>query len=503
MLKSGKQFEIGALLSYISIALNVIAGLLYTPWMIEQIGDGDYGLYTLANSLISLFLLDFGLGSAISKYISEYRARGKQEKIDNFLGAVYKLYIVIDAVILIVLFIVYFFLDNIYVKLTLDELEKFKVVYIIAAGFAVINFPFVTLNGIISSYERFIELKLADVLYRILLVGVTVFALLMGQGLYALVTIHAIVGLLMIGYKLAVIKRKIPLRINWKYKNRALYREVFGFSFWVMIYILAQRLIFNITPSILGVVANSVAIAVFGVVTTIEGYSYTVTTAINGMFLPRVSRIYANANAQEKAAELMLKVGRIQYTINGLIVTGFAILGKEFIALWMGAAYTDAYYGILLVIIPGLFYNAMEIANTAMVVEGKVKTQAIVAVLTGVVNVILSFVLSYHFGVVGACLSIFSAYMFRDVAYIVIYHRQMHFDMVLFAKKCYLRMSIPMVITISIGIIMNYYINIAGWIQMIAKGTAVCVVYTVCLWLFCVDKLERQWIINKFKKVES
>ena len=105
MLDDSRQIKMGALLSYISIALNIIAGLLYTPWMIEQIGKADYGLYTLANSLITLFLVDFGLSATTGRYIAKYRAEGRQDKIDSFLGAVYKLYLLIDAVIFIALLV--------------------------------------------------------------------------------------------------------------------------------------------------------------------------------------------------------------------------------------------------------------------------------------------------------------------------------------------------------------------------------------------------------------
>ena len=89
-----KQIKFGAILSYVSIAINIVAGLIYTPWMIDQIGEASYGLYTLANTLITLFLIDFGLSSATSRYVAKYRAEGNQEKVDNFLGVVYKLYMI-------------------------------------------------------------------------------------------------------------------------------------------------------------------------------------------------------------------------------------------------------------------------------------------------------------------------------------------------------------------------------------------------------------------------
>ena len=91
----------GALISYFTMGFNIIAGLLYTPWMVSKIGQADYGLYTLANSLIAIFMLDFGLGSAVSRFVSKYRAEGNQDAVRNIMGVIYKLYLIIDAGILI------------------------------------------------------------------------------------------------------------------------------------------------------------------------------------------------------------------------------------------------------------------------------------------------------------------------------------------------------------------------------------------------------------------
>jgi len=166
-MNQGKQIKLGAIISYLAIIINILAGFIYTPWMVQQIGQSEYGIYTLANSLISLFLVDFGLSAATSRYLSKYRAEKTQKKAANFLGAVYKLYLLITAVIFVLLTTVYFFIDMIYTQLTPVEVQQFKLVYIIAASFSVFSFPFTTFDGILIAYEKFVELKLADILYRI------------------------------------------------------------------------------------------------------------------------------------------------------------------------------------------------------------------------------------------------------------------------------------------------------------------------------------------------
>ena len=276
-LESSQQIKIGAVLSYLSIGVNIGAGLIYTPWMIGKIGQSEYGLFTLANSLISLFMIDFGLSAATSKFISGYHVQGEEERANEFLGIIYKLYIAIYIIMLTIFVVLFFFLDRIYVNLTPREIEQLKVVYCIAGLYSIVSFPFVTTNGVLIAYEKFVHQKIADLLYRVLSTTLMVIALINGYGLYALVTINAITGIVVIIYKLLVIKSSTPIKINFHTTDKTLYRTIFSFSTWTTIASLAQRLVFNITPSILGMVANSSSIAVFGIVTTIESYAFTFT----------------------------------------------------------------------------------------------------------------------------------------------------------------------------------------------------------------------------------
>ena len=493
VLSSNQQIKFGAILSYGSIALNIGAGVLYTPWMVKQIGQSQYGLFTLANSLISLFMIDFGLSSATSKFVSEYHVRKDEKKVNAFLGAIYKLYLMVDIAIFFALIAVFFFIDVIYSNLTAVELERFKVVYCIAALYSVISFPFITTNGVLTAYEKFVQQKVADVIYRLISILLMIVALLKGHGLYALVTINAIAGLTAIGYKLLIIRRDTPVRVDFKNSAKGIYKEVFSFSLWTTIASIAQRLVFNITPTILGMVSGSAEIAVFGIVTTIEGYAFTITNAINGMFMPRISKIYSQEDSGNNLMNLMVKVGRFQYLLNGLLVVGFVSIGKEFVELWMGTDYVRAYYGIVMVLIPGLFYNSLQIAHTAMMVRNKVKPQAQVNIATGIINVILSYILSSKYGMIGSCMSIFCAYMFRCIALIVLYGRQLEISMKHFVKTCYFKYLPIIISTIVLGMMLNRLIVIPSWLGLTIKAVLIACVYVFFVYLFVALAQNEKW----------
>ena len=80
------QLKAGALLSYVSIVLNNIIGLVYTPFMLRMMGQVEYGLYSLAASVVAyLTVLDLGFANAIVRYTAKYRVEGKvKEQYEMF-----------------------------------------------------------------------------------------------------------------------------------------------------------------------------------------------------------------------------------------------------------------------------------------------------------------------------------------------------------------------------------------------------------------------------------
>ncbi|MDU2202179.1 MAG: polysaccharide biosynthesis protein, partial [Anaerococcus hydrogenalis] len=67
------QRKTGALLSYVSIILNTLLTLFYTPIILRYLGDAEYGVYELTASLVAyLGLLSLGFGSAYVRFYYRY-----------------------------------------------------------------------------------------------------------------------------------------------------------------------------------------------------------------------------------------------------------------------------------------------------------------------------------------------------------------------------------------------------------------------------------------------
>ena len=500
---SSKQIKAGAIISYITVILNMVLGFVYTPWMLKMIGDSDYGLYSTATALITMFTLDFGLSAGVSRFLSKYNAEHDQESINNCLGLVYKLYFAITVVIFIVLTIVFFHIERIYTGFTPEEIHKFRVVYVIASISTLINFPFITLNGILTSYEKFAALKICGLAAKLMTVVFTVMALLCGQGVYMLVAVNALSTVIIITVKLGIIKRKTPIKVNFSYRSRKMLKDVFGFSIWSSVGSIAQRFIFNFMPTILGMVANTVAITKFSLASAIEGYVWTFSEALNGLFLPKVSRITASNSNDKNVLPLMIKVGRINLMIVSFLVLGFAVLGRDFIMCWLGEGYEEVYMSALLLIVPTFITQPQQIANTAIIALNKVKIQAIIMCATSAVNVILSYFLSRIIGVVGAAVSVCVAYFLKAVCLNILYYKELKINIFEFFKRCHIKIILTLIIVFVLGICEVHFIPINGVLGFLLKGVCFTVIYITVVWTIYVNGYEKELVksvINSMKR---
>ncbi len=490
--KSSRQIKIGVLMSYVAIGFNILAGLFYTPWMIAEIGKANYGLYMLSLSLVSIFAMDFGLEAAVSRFLSKYHALGDTEGASRFLGVAFKLFIGIALLIGIVLIGVYMMIDTIYASLSPGEIETLQVLYIMVGFYIVVLFPTKPFNGIFIANERFVVLNWFNLIEKVSTVVLMVGALLFGFGLYALVFVNALVGLSIIIGKGIYLMRKTETAIDFLHNSRSMYRDIFTFSSWTTVIAIAQRFILNITPTILGALASSASIALVSIGMVIEGYVWTISSAIGSLFLPKVTRM-TTFNRQAELDNLLIRVGRIQLYIVGLIIISFATMGREFIGLWVGPDFFPSYVVALLLILPGIITLTQEIAYTTLIALNQIKYRAFASFIVATVSVILSLILSPQYGAIGAASAILVGNLVGTVIFMnMVYIRILKLSMWRFFYECHVKLA-PALIFLGIsGFLLQRYLPVDSLMYFLFKAVVLGLVYFIFLWVFTFRDDEKE-----------
>ena len=489
----------GAIISYVSIFLNILISLVYTPWMIRKIGVSDYGLYSLVGAFLSYFLLDFGLTNTITRFIAKYRAEGREDKVDNMLGLTAKIYLAFDAVIIVVLFVLYFFLSNIFGGLTPEEIERLKVLYCISGTFSILSFAFKPVSGAMMAYEFFVENKLLDLVVRVGTVVLIVIMLLLNGNVFHLVFITGFVGFAVAVTRYVVFIRKSRIKINWRYFEKNELIALFSYSVWVLLIQLSQMFRLSLIPTILGIFSNTTEISVFSVGRNLEGFVYTISAALNGLFLPMVSRMVQSKN-RSGIMELMVRVGRIQLFIVMLIFSGFCVFGDSFLMLWVGDTFHGSYYVFVFLVFVNLLSLTLQIGMDLVYAENKIRHTALRIFISSLIGIVLSIIVAPKYGAIGCAAATGFALVLTQILYVLFFNNKMGLDMKYFFKKCHLKVLPLMVVYAVVVYFISRFLPINNWFALIASIVVYTVGYFLIAWFVLFNQGEKDLVLGFVKK---
>ena len=111
--------------------------------------------------------------------------------------------------------------------------------------------------------------------------------------------------------------------------------------------------------------SGPIAVAIYTVGANFKTYFISFSTAISSVFSPQINQIVANKEDNGKLNDIFIRVGRVQFYVVTLILTGYIFLGKQFITLWVGNEYSESYiiglFLILAVTVPSFQNVGLEI----------------------------------------------------------------------------------------------------------------------------------------------
>ena len=210
-MKVSKQRKLGAVLSYVSIVVNTLVQLLYTPFLVSKLGQSEYGLYSLVSSIIGyLTVLDLGFGNAIVVHTSRYRAVGESEKEKTLHGMFKLVYLCIGVIAAVIGVIVALNAEVLFGgSMTSEDVGKMKVMLTILSLNLFLTFAFSIYSSIITASESFVFQKILSIAGTIAKPLLMIPVLFMGYKSVALCVVITVVNVIILISKYIILKLKL------------------------------------------------------------------------------------------------------------------------------------------------------------------------------------------------------------------------------------------------------------------------------------------------------
>lgn len=496
------QTKSGALLSYANIVLTTVVGLLFTPFLLRHLGQSEYGLYMLIGSLIGyISVMDFGLHNTIYRFISKYRFERNSKKQENFLATTFIVYGVISILVLFVGGILVFNLDVFLANsLTTEEFAKAKLMAVILVFNLALTLPLGAFQFIARGYGEFIFVNILSIVRIILRTGVIVGILLFGYKSVAIVAIDTIfnIGIGMIYASYCFKYLKVSVKLN--NLDKSFIKEILNYSFFTFILATVNQLFWQIGQVTLGIYSNTTAVAIYALSINLVIYYQQFSLAISSVFMPRVSKLVTEGATGENLTDLMVKVGRVQFLILGLVLSGFIILGELFIRLWAGYEYSDVYLITLIIFLTVTIPMFQTVGEVILQVKGKHIFKAKVYLVMAILNIPVSIMLGMSYGPLGVGVStaIFII-IFQTFVINWYYYYKIGINIPRFFKETLSGILPTVILTIVLGQFISY-IGGEGWLGLLVKIIIVILIYSVLIFTIGLNAIEKN-IFMSFKKI--
>ena len=497
-MNSSSERKSGAVLSYVSIVLSTLVQLLYTPLLIRMLGQSEYGLYSLVSSIIGyLTVLDLGFGNAIVVYTAKYRAQKKYDEEKKLHGMFFVVFCVIGLVVGLLGLGLYFLAPSIFGNtMTIVELKKMKIMLLILAFNLAITFPFSIYSSIINAYEKFTFQKIMSIVNTLMKPLFMIPLLFLGYKSIAMCVIITIVNIFILVSNYIYCKKNLNIHIKFLGFDKILFNTIFGYSFFIFLGVIVDKVNWSVDQFVLGAVSGTVAVSLYSVASQINTLFVNLSTAVSGVLLPKMSKMVANNASNDDLTKEFIKVGRIQCLIVFLMASGLVLFGKEFIIAWVGKEFITSYYIALILILPLCIPLIQNLGISIMQAKNMHKFRAILLAIIAIANIAISIPLAKLYGGIGSAIGTSFALIVGNIIILNIYYqKKVGINVIKFWKEI-IKMTIPFIIPIIIILIVMQFITLHGYANLIVFGCIYTIIYAIVCYFMVMNDYE-QGIVNK------
>ncbi|MGL5903281.1 MAG: lipopolysaccharide biosynthesis protein [Cetobacterium sp.] len=499
------ELKIGTVLSLFTVIVSSLIQIIYTPMYMKYLGPADYGINSLVQSIIGyISILNLGLGNTMLRYTVQYRAENKLEEEKSLNGMFLVIYSVLMLIAIFIGIYLYSNMNEFFGKnFTFEEIQKTKSIFVIMFLNVAISFPLSIFSTNISSKEKFIyqrSIKLATIILNPI---VAVILMTNGFGLISITVSTVFFALTSYIFDI-IYALKLGMKIKFSKFNKNIIKEIFLYSFFIFLNVLIDQIYWGTDRVIIGKYIGVTGIAVYSIGGIFNTLYMGFASSVSGVLFPKINRLIVEGKHDE-INDIFIKVGRLQYILLGLISSGFILFGKDFITLWVGESYIEAYKIALWIMIPLTVPLIQSTGIAIMQARNMHQFRSLIYFIIAIINLLMSILFVKKYGVIGCAIATGISFILGQIIIMNIYYKvRIGLDMIKFWKNI-LKMSIPLLISMILGTLLNVYLVKISYSNLFLKVSIYTIIYAVLLLNLGLNSYEKSLIkiFNKNKKSDN
>lgn len=390
--------------NYLGLAVSLGTWFLLTPFIVRQLGSNLYGLWVLVGSVIGYgSLLDFGIASALTKYVAEFRARSEWEDARGLVGTAILLYAALGLIVFAVSALLAPLFANLFNVAPADHDTAVWLVVLTGLHFG-LSIPCAATSAVLRGLQRFDLINLIGVSSTLLGGAAIVAVLLVDANPIGILLVNIAVMLLMQLPSIWLIRRIAPdLRLGFRGVNRKMAQKITSFSSSIFLLHVGGRLESQTDEIVIGAALPIGLVAPYNLARMISTLPQLVAEQFLTLLLPLASEMDAMRD-RDRLRTLYLVSTRVTLGVFLALGVVLMVFGGPILGMWVGEEY--AAYGHLVAILTLASLIDTSVWPGGMILQGMARHRliSVAALLSGLSNLALSIILVRTLGLTGVAL---------------------------------------------------------------------------------------------------
>lgn len=504
-MQQSRQLAINTFATGLNLVIHFGINFFLTSYLVRSIGSTTFGYWGLANNIVNYALIvTTALNSMAGRYIGIDYHRKNMDQASGFFSSVFVADLLFALIILLPACVGIWYLDSL-IKVPSDILGEVKTLfYIVFANmccnvvFAVFGCVYVIKNRLdisasISIISNIIKSSLLVLLYW-----------KMKPSIVYLGTATLCATLFFIVNNVIFTKRLAPeLKLRVQYSSFSSVKTIVSSGVWNSLNHLSVVLLQGLDLLIANLFVSAAAMGLVSVAQMIPAVITTCILALANVFSPRFLKLYSLNKFEELFKDLRLSI-KFLTVISSIPISFFVAFGLPFFHLW--APTTDVktvYFLSILILLPLFSGGSIMSTNYLYAVADKVRWQALILFVAGLMNVLIVFVLlkTTNLGI----------YAIVGVSAVIGFIRNFFFNAPLGAycvKKNYtalwpdlFKSYACLSVCILIGMTINHFFVLNSWFKLATVGGLSTLFSAYVISLMLLTASQRTLLSNKLKSI--
>jgi len=494
-----KNILLSVFSNWANLFTTVVLAFIVSPILIKQLGNETYGIWILIVSVTSYFtILDFGVNTAIVRYISKYTALKNNLKTNEIYSSSFGLFSIIAVVVITFTLIFAYFFKDIFSITSFSQKYLYFVFLIVGIDLAA-NLVFSVFLGTLKGLQRFIEVNMIVIGCNIVKNIILVYLLLNEYSIFSIAVLQLLINVTIFSLQYYVIRSKHPsIKASIKSINKPTIHKLYNYSIYSFAIAIATKILFYTDSVVIGAMLDVSQVAIYSIASMLAQYLEQFIWAIVVVFIPIISS--KEATGEKSNSKLYVIGAKYSMLLCTPVIIVLLLNGDRFIALWMGESYATTSGNVLKVLLVAYLFSLSQlIAHGILKGISKHKALAYILCVEAVINLFLSLYLARDYGIIGVALGTVIPMVIVNL-FILPYYTCSVLKIDFF--RYFITKQVPPILSFVLFLALFYWLNITidNYLTLITYSILVAGSYYLYAYFVHLEKVHRDLIYHQARK---